>query len=63
MISSVLSDTYKSIGVWNKEDKRNKDEEINFAKTIHSWHTNIDVQDRKYAVSYTHLMLPTNSRV
>ena len=24
MISSVLSDNYKSIGVWNKEDKRNK---------------------------------------
>ena len=50
MISSVLSDNYKSIGVWNKEDKRNKDEEINFAKTIHSWHTNIDVQDRKYDI-------------
>ena len=50
MISSVLSNDYKSIGVWNKEDKRNKAEEINFAKTIHSWHTNIDVKDKKFDI-------------
>jgi len=50
MISSVLSNDYKSIGVWNKEDKRNKAEEINFAKTIHNWHTNIDVEDRKFDI-------------